>query len=97
MTPRTILLLAALFCFAPSARADCLDARAVADLVERTLKHWHVPGIAVAIVRGDEVIYLQGHGVRSIENGAKITPDTLFPIASCTKGFTTTAMALLVD
>jgi CubicO group peptidase (beta-lactamase class C family) len=97
MTARTILFLAALLCFAPSARAKGSDKRAVEDLVERTLKHWHVPGVAVAIVRGDEVIYLQGHGVRSVEDKAKVTPNTLFPIASCTKGFTTTAMALLVD
>ena len=60
-------------------------------------RYWHVPGVAVAIVRGDDVIYLQGHGVRSVENAAKVTPDTLFPIASCTKSFTTTAMALLVE
>jgi CubicO group peptidase (beta-lactamase class C family) len=65
--------------------------------VKSTLKHWHVPGVAVAIVRGDEVIYLRGHGVRSVEDETKVTPNTLFPIASCTKGFTTTAMAQLVD
>jgi CubicO group peptidase (beta-lactamase class C family) len=97
MTVRTILFLAALLCFDPCARAKDLDKRAVDDLVERTLKRWHVPGVAVAIVRGDEVIHLNGYGIRSVEDGAKVTPETLFPIASCTKGFTTTAMALLVD
>lgn len=97
MTARTLLLLAPLLCFAPHSRADCLDTDAVSDLVERTLKHWHVPGVAVAIVRGDKVIYLRGHGFRSVEDGARVTPNTLFPIASCTKGFTTTAMAQLVD
>ena len=43
------------------------------------------------------MIYLRGHGFRSIEDDAKVTPNTLFPIASCTKSFTTTAMALLVE
>src|SRR5262249_21837563 len=80
-----------------NARAESLDVRAVNTLVERALEHWHVPGVAVAIVRGDEVIYLKGHGVRSITGDERVTPDTLFPIASCTKSFTTTAMALLVD
>ncbi|HTU91683.1 MAG TPA: serine hydrolase [Gemmataceae bacterium] len=97
MTPRTILLFAVLLYLSPSSRAENLDSRAVDDLVQRTLKHWNVPGVAVAIVRGDKVIYLRGHGVRSVEDGGKITEDTLFPIASCTKSFTTTAMALLVD
>jgi len=96
MTVRTSLTLAALLCLSPSTRAESLESR-VNDLVERTLKHWHVPGVAVAIVRGDKVIYLRGHGVRSIEDDTPVTKKTLFPIASCTKSFTTAAMALLVD
>jgi CubicO group peptidase (beta-lactamase class C family) len=56
---------------------------------------WHVPGVAVAIVKGEQV-YLQGYGMRSVAEHGKVTPDTLFPIASCTKSFTTTAMAFLV-
>src|SRR5262249_49096458 len=80
-----------------SSRAGGPDSHAVNDLVKRTLKHWQVPGAAVAIVRGDEVIYLQGHGVCSVEDGKEVTPETLFPIASCRKGLPTTARALLVD
>jgi CubicO group peptidase (beta-lactamase class C family) len=94
---RASLSLAVLLWMFPPARAEFCDARAVDALVERTLEYWHVPGVAIGIVRGDDVIYLRGHGVRCVEDGAKVTPDTLFPIASCTKSFTTTAMALLVD
>lgn len=86
-----------LLCFSSSSRAESLDSRAIDNLVRSALKRWNVPGVAVAIVRDDKVIYLKGHGVRSIEDGTKVTPDTLFPIASCTKSFTTAAMALLVD
>jgi len=53
--------------------------------------------VAIAIVRDGAVIYLKGHGVRSNDASEPVTPDTLFPIASCTKAFTTTAMAVLVD
>jgi len=97
MLTRSMLLFAALLSLAPIARAESFDAGAVEKLVEDARQSWHVPGVAVAIVRGDKVIYLRGHGVRSVEDGAGVTPDTLFPIASCTKSFTTTAMALLVD
>ncbi len=97
MTARTSLMFAALLCLSPSSRAEGFDSNAVKDLVERTLKHWHVPGVAVAIVRGEKVIYLRGHGFRSIEDCTPVTEKTLFPIASCTKSFTTAAMALLVD
>jgi CubicO group peptidase (beta-lactamase class C family) len=81
----------------PLVRAESFDAEAVKDLVEKARAYWHVPGVAVAIVRGDKVIYLRGHGKRSLEDNAEVTPKTLFPIASCSKSFTTTAMALLVD
>ncbi len=74
-----------------------MDRAAVDDLIRAALKAWQVPGAAVAIVRDDEVVYLQGHGVRQLGVDRPVTPDTLFPLASCTKGFTTTAMAILVD
>lgn len=66
-------------------------------VVREALDAWGVPGAAVAVVRGDEVVYLAGHGVREVGSPERVTPDTLFPIASCTKAFTTTAMAMLVD
>jgi CubicO group peptidase (beta-lactamase class C family) len=94
---RLILSLALVFLASENAWAESLDTRTIDDLVERTLEAWHVPGVAVGIVREDKVIYLKGHGVRSVEGKEKVTPDTLFPIASCTKSFTTTAMAILVD
>src|SRR5262245_44629667 len=77
--------------------ADAVDAAAVDALVQDALKAWDVPGVAVAIVRDDQVVYLKGHGVKEIGRPDPVTPDTVFPIASCTKAFTTTAMAMLVD
>src|SRR5437867_2487323 len=75
-----------------AAKAADLD-RAIAE----ALKIWGVPGAAVAVVRKDHVEYLAGHGVRRIGEKAPVTPDTLFPMGSCTKGFTTAALAMLVD
>jgi len=43
------------------------------------------------------MVYLQGFGVCDRDGKQSVTPDTLFPIASCTKAFTATAMAVLVD
>jgi CubicO group peptidase (beta-lactamase class C family) len=70
---------------------------AVDALLRESLKKWKVPGVAVAIVRDDRIVYLKGHGVKVTGGKAAVTPDTLFPLGSCTKAFTTTAMALLVD
>jgi CubicO group peptidase (beta-lactamase class C family) len=80
---------------APS--APPVDAAAIDALLRDALKAWQVPGAAVAVVHGDEVVYLKGVGVKDLDTNQPVTPDTLFPIASCTKAFTTTAMALLVD
>jgi CubicO group peptidase (beta-lactamase class C family) len=79
------------------ARAESVDAAAIDAAVKKSLDAWRVPGVAVAIVRDGEVIYLKGHGVKSLDADGAVTPDTLYPIGSCTKAFTTTAMAILVD
>jgi CubicO group peptidase (beta-lactamase class C family) len=66
-------------------------------IVQDALKAWQTPGVAVAVVKDGEVVYLKGHGVRKLGKKVPVTPDTLFPIASCTKGFTVAAMGLLID
>jgi CubicO group peptidase (beta-lactamase class C family) len=66
-------------------------------IVQDALKAWQVPGAAVGIVKDDQVVYLKGFGVKKLGANEPVTPDTLFAIASCTKAFTTTAMAMLVD
>ncbi|HJT79300.1 MAG TPA: serine hydrolase [Gemmataceae bacterium] len=81
----------------PAAPAESFDAARVDRVVEDALDAWRVPGVAVAIVRDDRVIYLKGHGIKEVGGQDPVTPDTIFPIASCTKSFTTTAMAMLVD
>jgi CubicO group peptidase (beta-lactamase class C family) len=67
------------------------------DLANTALSQWKVPGIAIAIVQNDKVIYLKGIGVKEAGKADPVTPDTLFEIGSTTKAFTTTAMAMLVD
>jgi CubicO group peptidase (beta-lactamase class C family) len=61
------------------------------------MKAFDVPGAAIVIVRGDQVLILKGYGKKSIEKPDPVTPDTLFPLASCTKAFTSTLLAMLVD
>src|SRR2546423_1032700 len=64
-------------------------------LVRRTMNEWQVPGLALVVVQGDRVLHLEGFGVRAIGTSDPVTPDTVFPIASCTKSFTTLAMGML--
>jgi CubicO group peptidase (beta-lactamase class C family) len=92
---RSALLLMALI--SAAARAESPDPAAIDALVDEALKAWQVPGAAVAVVHGEKVLYLKGTGVKDLQTRKPVTPDTVFPLASCTKGFTTTAMAMLVD
>lgn len=66
-------------------------------IVER-MRLAHIPGLAIAIVKGDEVIYARGFGVTSVEDSAlPITPQTIFYIASTAKPITGTAIMQLVE
>lgn len=65
--------------------------------INGALKPWDVPGIAIAVVADGKVVYAKGFGQRNVEKNLPITPDTLLPIGSITKSFTTLAMGTLVD
>lgn len=67
------------------------------EFVSTTLQQWHVPGLAVAVVKDGQVILCEGFGQRDIDHNLPVTAETLFPIASCTKAFTAMTVGLLVD
>jgi CubicO group peptidase (beta-lactamase class C family) len=92
-----LLALLALLALQSLAPAQAVDEAAVDALVAEALKAWHAPGAAVAIVRDDKVVYLKGHGVKELGSEQPVTPDTQFAIASTSKAFTATAIAMLVD
>ena len=55
------------------------------------------PGLAVAVVRGDKVIFVKGFGFRNLKDKLPVTLQTGFYIASTTKSFTGTAAKLLAE
>lgn len=56
-----------------------------------------LPGMAVGIVAGDELVYARGFGFRDLDTKAPVDPDTVFRIASMTKSFTALAVLKLRD
>jgi CubicO group peptidase (beta-lactamase class C family) len=71
------------------------DLDAVDGYIERQMAANRVPGLALAITRGDEVVYLEGYGTAG--NGEPVTPRTEFYTASLSKGFTALAVMQLVE
>ena len=74
-----------------------LTPRQIDSLVEKTLKTFDVPGIAVAVIKDGEIIHSKGYGVRSLNTKQKVDGNTLFGIASNSKAFTAAALGMLVD
>jgi CubicO group peptidase (beta-lactamase class C family) len=82
------------------APAPVAAAAAAYDLdadVARVLKNFDVPGLAVAVVKDGKVVVARGFGVRKLGEPAPVDGKTLFEIASNSKAFTATALAMLVD
>ncbi|MBX3279464.1 MAG: serine hydrolase [Acidobacteria bacterium] len=95
---RSAFVTAFFYCaLAVTCLGQSVDQSSLDRIMTESLKAWDVPGAAIVVVRGDEVVYLKGFGVRAISKPDAVTPDTLFAIGSTSKAFTTAAMAALVD
>ena len=77
--------------------AQPISSPQIDSLVEKTLKTFDVPGIAVAVVKDGKVIHAKGYGVRSLNTRQKVDENTLFGIASNSKAFTAAALGMLMD
>ncbi len=65
-------------------------------VAERAMRTSGIPGMAIAVVHNDEVIFLKGYGVRKVGTSQPVTPDTVFQIASVSKPISSTIVAGLV-
>ena len=70
---------------------------AVASLVTHAMAEFDVPGMAVGIIKGEQVLLAKGFGVLELGKKQPVDTATLFKIASNSKAFTTAALATLVD
>ncbi|MES2017508.1 MAG: serine hydrolase [Pseudomonadota bacterium] len=65
--------------------------------LEKIRTDWQVPGVAIAITKGDKIVYARGFGLRDVAHNLPMTADTLLAIGSTTKAFTTAVMAVQVE
>lgn len=56
--------------------------------VAEAVQHRGIPGLAIAVVKDDSVVDARGFGVRRLGDTARVTPNTIFAIGSCTRAFT---------
>jgi CubicO group peptidase (beta-lactamase class C family) len=78
-----------LFCQQPEFPVKKLD-----SFITKAMDDWHLMGLSVAILRKDTVIVIKGYGFRDFANQLPVNENTLFPIASCSKTFTTALVGI---
>ena len=69
----------------------------VEQAIINAMNVFNVPGVAVAVVQNNQIVFSQGFGVKEYGKLDQVTPDTLFGIASNTKAMTVALLAQLVD
>lgn len=74
----------------PAFIQDSLDA-----YINRGLKDWQLPGLSIVVVKDGRIVLMKGYGVKDLNTKAPVDENTLFMIASNTKLFTGTTLALL--
>ncbi|GAB3315248.1 serine hydrolase [Larkinella ripae] len=65
--------------------------------VEKVRKEWGVPGLAITVVKDNQVIFKKGYGLREIGKNDPVDTQTQFACASTTKAMTVALVGMLVD
>ncbi|MEO8367262.1 MAG: serine hydrolase domain-containing protein [Pseudoxanthomonas sp.] len=98
---RVIAIIAAALLSLPSfgtAASTLNEANELArKFMQQTMKEQRIPGLQIAIIKGDKIVLSESYGLANVENRVPATRTTLFPINSATKSFTGVAMMQLVE
>jgi CubicO group peptidase (beta-lactamase class C family) len=96
---RTLALFAISMLFPAATRAQSAPGRAALDSVERyiraELERERIPGMSVAILRGDSVLLARGYGFANLEHRVPATDSTVYQSGSVGKQFTSAAIVTL--
>jgi CubicO group peptidase (beta-lactamase class C family) len=91
------LMLGALVLLAAPLAAQSHPLEGLDAYIEQAMKDWQVPGLAIAVVKDDSLVFARGYGVTEVGGSERVDEHTLFAIASTSKAFTTAALGMLVD
>ena len=95
---RTSIFAILSFLFVIAAQADDFKMPTeVEQQIQSWMKQYEIPGMALAVVQGDHIVYERGFGFRDREKSLPVTPHTLFMIGSTTKAFTSVGVGLQVE
>ena len=80
-----------------AAAAQPAPLQGLAAYIEQEMADWKVPGLAIAVVKDDALVWASGFGVRDARSGGAVDEHTLFAIGSASKAFTAASVGMLVQ
>jgi CubicO group peptidase (beta-lactamase class C family) len=99
----TVLLICGLFTVLPvhsvsaqSFQLQQIDKERIDAYIHARMEAANIPGLALGVVYGDQVVYLKGYGIAG-PDGRAVTPQTPFILGSTSKSFTALAIMQLVE
>lgn len=95
--PAWLLLSLPFFSSAAQSRAATDPVRDLDAYTAKAVADWHVPGLAIAVVKDGRIVFAKGYGVREAGKPAPVDTQTLFAIGSTTKAMTAASIGMLVD
>src|ERR1041385_4501083 len=82
---------------ASAQKAAPVDWAAFDRYVAQAAHDWHVPALAIAVVKDDSLVFAKGYGVIEIGKPTRADEHTRFAIGSTTKAMTSVSLGMLVD
>jgi len=70
---------------------------AVAEYIHGEMQRQHIPGLALLVCRGGEIVRAEGYGLANVELQVPVTSETVFQSGSMGKQFTATAVMMLLE
>src|SRR6478672_6921401 len=91
------LLLVATAAAASAQTKKSPDWAAFDKYVAAAARDWHIPALAIAVVKDDSLVFAKGYGVLQAGKPTPANEHTRFAIGSTTKAMTSASIAMLVD
>ena len=83
--------------FGAKRELSATDISTISEFVQDVMRCRHIPGLTLSVVSSGRVLLERGFGFADVESKRRVDTQTLFPIASTTKSFTVTLLAMLLE
>jgi CubicO group peptidase (beta-lactamase class C family) len=90
-----LMILPAISANPAQAQSSQFSSVEIDQYIQKEMTQKGVPGLAIAIVSGQQIVYSRGYGYASLNTRSPVTPQTIFDLASCSKSFTALATLIL--